>query len=56
MEMLFFFIGLLLILFIIGMPVVAAIGVTCLAVLWAQNDLFSIPVTLFPLKMMRGSE
>ncbi len=54
MEMLFFFIGLLLLLFIIGMPVVAAIGVTCLAVLWAQNDLFSIPVTLFPLKMMRG--
>ena len=54
MGMLFFFIGLLLVLFIIGMPVVAAIGVTCLAVLWAQNDLLSIPVTLLPLKMMHG--
>ena len=54
MTMLFFFIGLLLILFIIGMPVSASIGVTCLVVLWAENDLFSIPVTLLPLKMMHG--
>ncbi|MBW2208168.1 MAG: TRAP transporter large permease [Deltaproteobacteria bacterium] len=54
MTMLFFFIGLLLILFILGMPVAASIGVTCLIVLWAENDLFSIPVTLLPLKMMYG--
>jgi tripartite ATP-independent transporter DctM subunit len=54
MTMLFFFIGLLLILFILGMPVSASIGVTCLVVLWAENDLFSIPVTLLPLKMMHG--
>jgi tripartite ATP-independent transporter DctM subunit len=54
MTMLFFFIGLLLILFILGMPVAASIGVTCLVVLWAENDLFSIPVTLLSLKMMHG--
>ena len=54
MTMLFFFIGLLLMLFILGMPVAASIGVTCLVVLWAENDLFSIPVTLLPLKMMHG--
>jgi len=54
MTMLFFFIGLLLILFILGMPVAASIGVTCLVVLWAENDLLSIPVTLLPLKMMHG--
>jgi tripartite ATP-independent transporter DctM subunit len=54
MTMLVFFIGLLLILFILGMPVSASIGVTCLIVLWAENDLFSIPVTLLPLKMMHG--
>jgi tripartite ATP-independent transporter DctM subunit len=46
--------GLLIVLFILGIPVVAAIGLTCLAVLWVQNDLFSIPVTLLPLKMMHG--
>jgi len=54
MEMLVFFIGLLLIFFIIGVPVSISIGLTCMAVLWAENDLFSIPLTLFPLKMMHG--
>jgi len=42
-------------LFIVGMPVVAAIGVTCLAVLWAENGLLDIPLNLFPLKMMHGA-
>ena len=54
MLMLIFFIGLLLILFIVGVPVAASIGLTCLAVLWAENDLLSIPITLLPLKMMHG--
>ena len=54
MGMLVFFIGLLLIFFIIGVPVSISIGLTCMAVLWAENDLFSIPLTLFPLKMMHG--
>ena len=54
MGMLVFFIGLLMIFFIIGVPVSISIGLTCMAVLWAENDLFSIPLTLFPLKMMHG--
>jgi len=54
MGMLVFFIGLLMVFFIIGVPVSISIGLTCMAVLWAENDLFSIPLTLFPLKMMHG--
>ena len=54
MLMLIFFIGLLLVLFIVGVPVCASIGLTCLAVLWAENDLLNIPITLLPLKMMHG--
>jgi len=54
LELLIFFIGLLLILFIVGVPVSISIGLTCMAVLWAENDLLSIPLTLFPLKMMHG--
>lgn len=54
MFTLFFFIGLLIVLFIIGIPVVASIGLTCLAVLWLENDLFNIPVSLLSLKMMHG--
>jgi len=54
MGMLIFFIGLLLIFFVIGVPVSISIGLTCMAVLWAENDLFSIPIALFPLKMMHG--
>jgi tripartite ATP-independent transporter DctM subunit len=54
MGMLVFFIGLLMVFFIIGVPVSISIGLTCMAVLWAENDLLSIPLTLFPLKMMHG--
>lgn len=54
MLMLIFFIGLLVFLFILGLPVAASIGVTSLAVLWAENDLLNIPVALLPLKMMHG--
>jgi tripartite ATP-independent transporter DctM subunit len=51
---LIFFIGLLIVLFLVGIPVCASIGLTCLAVLWLENDLLSIPITLLPLKMMHG--
>ncbi|MGD8663612.1 MAG: TRAP transporter large permease, partial [Desulfobacterales bacterium] len=51
---LIFFIGLLIVLFLVGIPVCASIGLTCLAVLWLENDLMSIPITLLPLKMMHG--
>jgi tripartite ATP-independent transporter DctM subunit len=54
MFTLVFFIGLLIILFLVGIPVCASIGLTCLAVLWLENDLMSIPITLLPLKMMHG--
>ncbi len=54
MGMLVFFIGLLIIFFVIGVPVAISIGLTCMAVLWAQNGLLSIPLSLFPLKMMHG--
>ena len=54
MLTLIFFIGLLVVLFIIGVPVCASIGLTCLAVLWFENGLLDIPITLLPLKMMHG--
>lgn len=54
MATLIFFIGLLIVLFLVGVPVYASIGMTCLAVLWYENGLMNIPVTLLPLKMMHG--
>jgi tripartite ATP-independent transporter DctM subunit len=54
MLTLIFFIGLLIVLFILGIPVGASIGLTCLAVLWYESGLGGIPVSLLPLKMMHG--
>ena len=54
MLTLVFFIGLLIILFILGVPVCASIGLTCLAVLWYENGITEIPYSLFGLKMMHG--
>ena len=54
MLTLIFFIGVLVALFILGVPVVASIGLTCLAVLWYENGLAAIPISLLPLKMMHG--
>jgi len=54
MVTLIFFIGLLLILFVLGIPVCVSIGLTCLAVLWYENGLIHIPLSLLPLKMMHG--
>ena len=49
-----FFIGLLIVLFVLGIPVCVSIGLTCLAVLWFENGLTNIPLSLLPLKMMHG--
>ena len=49
-----FFIGLLIVLFILGVPVCASIGLTCLAVLWYENGITEIPYSLLGLKMMHG--
>ena len=54
MEYLVLFIGLMLLLFALGMPVAVAIGLTCLAVLVMQGGLQAIPAELFALQMMRG--
>ena len=54
MLTLVFFIGLLIILFVLGIPVCISIGLTCLAVLWFENGLANIPLALLPLKMMHG--
>jgi tripartite ATP-independent transporter DctM subunit len=54
MLTLIFFIGLLLILFVLGIPVCVSIGLTCLAVLWYENGLINIPLSLLALKMMHG--
>jgi len=54
MLTLIFFIGLLIVLFILGIPVCVSIGLTCLAVLWYENGLTGIPFSLLPLKMMHG--
>jgi len=54
MVTLVFFIGLLIILFVLGIPVCVSIGLTCLAVLWFENGLINIPLSLLPLKMMHG--
>ncbi len=54
MATLIFFIGLLIILFILGVPVCVSIGLTCLAVLVYENGLTGIPFTLIALKMMHS--
>jgi tripartite ATP-independent transporter DctM subunit len=54
MLTLVFFIGLLIVLFVLGVPVCVSIGLTCLAVLWFENGLTNIPLSLLPLKMMHG--
>ena len=54
MLTLVFFIGLLIVFFVLGIPVCASIGLTCLAVLWYENGLTGIPLSLISLKMMHG--
>ena len=54
MEYLILFIGLMIVLFALGMPVAVAIGLTCLAVLVMQGGVGAIPAELFALQMTRG--
>jgi len=54
MEYLFVFLGLMILLFAIGVPVAISIGLTCLAVLAISGGISAIPTELFALQMMRG--
>ncbi|MFC1798806.1 TRAP transporter large permease [Thermodesulfobacteriota bacterium] len=54
MDILFVFIGILIVFFLLSFPVGVAIGLTCLVALWITNDFSSVPLSLFPLKMMHG--
>ncbi|MDD1775942.1 MAG: TRAP transporter large permease subunit, partial [Candidatus Methanomethylicus sp.] len=53
-TMLSLFIGLMLVLFFLGVPIFAALGLTSMAVLLVQSDFTSIPCALFALKMVDG--
>jgi tripartite ATP-independent transporter DctM subunit len=54
MEYLVVFLGLMVLLFALGVPIAVSIGITCLAVLVIDGGLGNIPTELFALQMMRG--
>lgn len=54
MEYLVVFLGLMVLLFAVGVPVAVSIGLTCLAVLILQGGIGNIPGELFALQMMSG--
>jgi tripartite ATP-independent transporter DctM subunit len=54
MEYLFIFLGLMVFLFALGVPIAVSIGLTCLAVVAIDGGLQAIPTELFALQMMRG--
>lgn len=54
MEYLVVFLGLMVLLFALGVPVAISIGLTCLAVLAIDGGISAIPTELFALQMMRG--
>jgi len=54
MEYLLVFLGLMVLLFAIGVPVAVAIGLTCLAVLVIQGGIDNVPSELFALQMLSG--
>jgi tripartite ATP-independent transporter DctM subunit len=54
MEYLYVFIGLMLVLFALGVPVAVGIGLTCLAVLVISGGWSAVPSELFALQMLRG--
>lgn len=54
MEYLVIFLGLMLLLFAIGVPVAVSIGLTCLAVLLIQGGIDNVPTELFALQMLSG--
>ncbi|MGY6632154.1 MAG: TRAP transporter large permease [Alkalilacustris sp.] len=54
MDHLAIFLGLMVLLFALGVPVAVSIGLTCLAVLVLQGGFQAIPAELFALQMARG--
>jgi tripartite ATP-independent transporter DctM subunit len=54
MEYLYIFLGLMIALFALGVPIAVSIGLTCLAVLVIQGGWQAIPTELFALQMLRG--
>ncbi len=54
MDTLVIFLGLMVLLFVLGVPVAVSIGLTCLAVLALDGGLAAIPTELFALQMLRG--
>jgi tripartite ATP-independent transporter DctM subunit len=54
MEYLYIFLGLMVVLFALGVPIAVSIGLTCLAVLVIQGGWQAIPTELFALQMLRG--
>lgn len=54
MEYLVVFLGLMVLLFALGVPVAVSIGLTCLAVLVLDGGISAVPTELFALQMMRG--
>ena len=54
MEHLLVFLGLMVFLFVIGVPVAVSIGLTCLAVLVMQGGIEAVPTQLFALQMLSG--
>src|SRR5690625_5204919 len=54
MEYLLVFLGLMILLFALGVPVAISIGLTCLAVLAITGGISAIPTELFALQRMRG--
>ncbi len=54
MDYLVIFLGLMVALFVLGVPVAVSIGLTCLAVLVIDGGFAAIPTELFALQMLRG--
>lgn len=54
MEYLYLFLGLMVVLFALGVPIAVSIGLTCLAVLVLQGGWQAVATELFALQMLRG--
>jgi len=54
MEYLYVFLGLMVVLFALGVPIAVSIGLTCLAVLVLQGGWQAVATELFALQMLRG--
>lgn len=54
MDYLLIFLGVMIFLFAVGVPVAISIGLTCLVVLVAQGGINQIPEELFAMQMLSG--